>query len=192
MYFIELSPINSCIRQFWAHFFNKEYKVPFLILFFSVVLFMVVACTQQRDGEEDEPGGRVLEYTSEVTFLNSAGEAISTIETAVADDETSRSAGLMNVQQLPMDKGMLFIFENQQPRSFWMANTPLALDIIFVDENFEIVRIHQNTQPYSNQSIESEEPAKYVIETNAGYTLRYDILEGMRVEFQKILDSGSE
>ncbi|MEX0770362.1 MAG: DUF192 domain-containing protein [Balneolaceae bacterium] len=184
MYLINSTKIDSGIRYVPA---------SFLTLLFCITLWLGVSCSQQRDGEEDKPtGGRDLEYTSEVTFLNSAGEVVSTIEAAVADDEASRSAGLMNVQQLPMDKGMLFIFESQQPRSFWMANTPLALDIIFVDENFEIVRIHQNTQPYSNQSIESEEPAKYVIETNAGYTLRYDIMEEMRVEIQNRPGSGNE
>ena len=62
-----------------------------------------------------------------------------------------------------------------------MASTPLSLDIIFVDEEFEIVRIHRNTPPYSHERILSEEPAKYVVEVNAGYTLRNDITEGMRI-----------
>lgn len=89
----------------------------------------------------------------------------------------------MNVTNLPSDKGMLFIFEDNQPRSFYMANTPLSLDIIFVNEDKEIVRIHNNTQPYSDKNLTSGKPARYVVETNGGYCLSHDIQEGMRVDF---------
>jgi uncharacterized membrane protein (UPF0127 family) len=78
---------------------------------------------------------------------------------------------------------MIFLFENNRPRSFWMANTPLSLDILFVNSDLEIVRIHRNTTPFSQESIESERPAKYVVEVNAGYTLRHDITEGHRIDF---------
>lgn len=90
---------------------------------------------------------------------------------------------MMDVRDLPKSKGMLFIFEENQPRSFWMANTPLPLDIIFVNENKEIVRIHHSTQPFSEQNFESGDPAKYVIETNAGFCVSHDIQEGMKVSF---------
>lgn len=153
-----------------------------LYLIMTATLVLLSSC-QPDEQEEFEPAGRTLEYTTEISFLNSESEAVSSIEAAIADDEASRSAGLMDVQSMPMDNGMLFIFEDEQPRSFWMANTPLPLDILFVNEDFEIVRIHRNTQPYSDRSIQSEEPAKYVIETNAGYTLRNDIVEGMKVRF---------
>lgn len=89
----------------------------------------------------------------------------------------------MDVRELPKSKGMLFIFENDQPRSFWMANTPLPLDIIFVNAEKEIVRIHHSTQPFSEKSFPSEKPAKFVIETNGGYCIAHDIQEGMKVSF---------
>lgn len=123
----------------------------------------------------------MLEYTAEVSFIRSEGDTISTVKVAVADNNRTRSEGLMNVMNLPENAGMLFIFENEQPRSFWMANTPLPLDIIFVNSEMTIVRIHRNTQPYSQESIQSEQPAKYVVEVNAGYTLEHDIREGMKI-----------
>ena len=126
-----------------------------------------------------------MDYTSEVHFLSSDGSrTISTVQVAVADDDNSRSEGLMNVHQLPADSGMLFIFEGNEPRSFWMANTPLSLDIIFANSDFEIVRIHRNTQPFSQEQIRSEAPAKYVVEVNAGYTMRHDITEGMIISYE--------
>lgn len=87
----------------------------------------------------------------------------------------------MDVRDLPESKGMLFIFENNEPRSFWMANTPLSLDIIFVNNEGEIVRIHHSAQPFSEKNVKSDKPAKYVIETNAGYCISNDIQEGMNV-----------
>jgi uncharacterized protein len=111
---------------------------------------------------------------------------VTTIEVAVADDDASRSEGLMDVHELPSDAGMLFIFDEDEPRSFWMAGTPLSLDIIFINGDYEIVRIHRNTPPYSHESIPSEEAAKYVVEVNAGYTTRHDITEGMRIEIEEL------
>lgn len=143
----------------------------------------MIACGGGEDDDDSTPRGRVLDYTATVTFLSADGDTVSTLRAAVADDAATRSSGLMDVYDMPSDRGMLFIFDNEEPRSFWMANTPLALDIIFINSNMEIIRIHQNTRPYSNRNVESELPAQYVVETNAGYTLRHDIIEGMKITF---------
>lgn len=155
--------------------------------FLPYFLFLLLVSCSNPDKSEtaDERMNRVLNYSSEVSFYSSDGSRlISTIEVAIADDDNSRSEGLMNVHDLPTDSGMLFIFDGDAPRSFWMANTPLSLDIIFVNSDLEIVRIHRNTPPYSHEQIRSELPAKYVVEVNAGYSLRYDITEGMKISLQ--------
>lgn len=161
--------------------FSKAVCYP-VFLFLLISLF-VNSCSDKnhRDQETNEESGRVLEYNAEVSFIKAEGDTISTVMVAIADNNRSRSEGLMNVMNLPDNSGMFFIFENQQPRSFWMANTPLPLDIIFVNTEMTIVRIHRNTQPYSQESIQSEQPAKYVVEVNAGYTLEHDIREGMQI-----------
>lgn len=145
----------------------------------------VSACSQTQEKSNtkntEKQSGRQLTYERSVSFLTAEDDTLSTVEVAVADDESERNQGLMDVRDLPQDKGMLFIFEENEPRSFWMANTPLSLDIIFVNEDYEIVRIHHNTQPFSESDFESEEPAKYVIETNGGYCVSHDIQEGMKV-----------
>lgn len=154
-----------------------------LFISFFTLFLLLLACSGDEPESSSEPKDfRELDFESEVSFTRSNGEIVSTIKAAVADDDNSRSQGLMDVHDLPSDSGMLFIFEDEQARSFWMANTPLSLDIIYVNEDYEIVRIHQNTAPYSNQSIQSEVPAKYVVEVNAGYTLRNDIVEGMSIQ----------
>ncbi|MDX1587209.1 MAG: DUF192 domain-containing protein, partial [Balneolaceae bacterium] len=168
---------------------NRSHKAATLCLSALFLIAGVLAgCggegnKNQNNGKENRPRGRTLEYTRSVSFLNDKGETITTVEVAVADEPEERNEGLMDVYELPADKGMLFIFENNQPRSFWMANTPLTLDIIFVNENMEIVRIHRNTQPFSEENLVSGDPAKYVIETNGGFTRSHDIREGMKVNF---------
>ncbi len=144
------------------------------------------ACTQPQkksNSKNTKDRSRSLEYVRSVSFLSTSGDTLSTVEVAVADEDSERNQGLMDIRNLPQSKGMLFIFEETQPRSFWMANTPLPLDIIFVNADKEIVRIHHNTQPFSEKNFSSGEPAKYVVETNAGYCVSHDIQEGMKVSF---------
>lgn len=139
--------------------------------------------TPRQSTEEQRPAGRTLEYTQDIRFLDDQGEVISEIRAAVVDTDESRNMGLMDVRELPEDRGMLFVFDREAPLSFWMANTPLSLDIIFVNQAKEIVRIHANTPPLSEQNFESEADAMYAIEVNAGYCVRHDIREGLKVDF---------
>ncbi len=150
-----------------------------------ILLLSAAGCGEEGDREKakEEKKGRTLDYSRQVTFLNYSGTTIKKIDVAVADTEEKRSTGLMDVNELPPDKGMLFIFDDNRKRSFWMANTPLSLDIIFVNSEKEIVRIHKSTQPFSEENLSSVLPAKFVIETNGGFCLSHDIQEGMIVKF---------
>ena len=127
--------------------------------------------------------GRTLEYTRDVRFLADDGSVISEIRVAVVDNDETRNMGLMDVRDLPENRGMLFVFEREAPLTFWMANTPLSLDIIFVNARKEIVTIHHNTPPLSEKNFDSSSNAMYAIEVNAGYCLKHDIREGLKVDF---------
>jgi hypothetical protein len=84
---------------------------------------------------------------------------------------------------MPENAGMLFFMETEEIQSFWMKNTILSLDIIFVNSDKHIVSIHQNCKPYSLDQIISEKPALYVVEVNAGYTNRNGIKTGDQIVF---------
>src|SRR5699024_265449 len=157
-------------------------------LFLTVItVTLISACSQDskkpNTEERDKNRTRTLNYKRTLSFLSAEEDTISTISVAIADNDQKRSQGLMNVLNQPADKGMLFIFEENKPRGFWMANTPLPLDIIFVNADKEIVRIHHNAQPFSEKSLTTDKPAQYVIETNAGYTVSHDVQEGQKVAF---------
>jgi uncharacterized membrane protein (UPF0127 family) len=145
-----------------------------------VAILWFVSCHETAP-ERPVQTGRILEFTDQLSFASSTGDSITTIRIAIADSEDERSAGLMDVRSLGALDGMLFIFDRQEPLSFWMANTPLSLDMYFVNEDFEIVRIHSGTTPFSRQSYASELPARYVVEVNAGFTLTHDLKEGDRI-----------
>ena len=155
-------------------------NMPILLL--AIVLATACGGENSNKGQETAAdAGRSLDYTHEVTFLTGSGEAAGKIEVAVATEPEERNMGLMDVNNLPDDKGMLFVFEQQEPLSFWMANTPLPLDIIFVNESGEIVRIHHRTKPFSEKNYTSGKPARFVIETVGGYCQARDIKQGDRV-----------
>ena len=115
----------------------------------------------------------------ELTFLKNKEKL--TIE--IADNEAETTQGLMYRRTMPDSCGMVFIFADSQPRNFWMKNTYLPLDILFLDESKKIVTIQANRTPFSEEQIPSFENAKYVLEVNAGYCKRKEIEKGDMVKW---------
>jgi uncharacterized membrane protein (UPF0127 family) len=93
-----------------------------------------------------------------------------------------RIQGLMNRDQLKARTGMWFVFEDDAKRSFWMRNTRIPLDIVYVDHKGKIVRIFKNTRPYSERGLPSGAPARYVLEVNAGEASQLGLAEGGYVQ----------
>ncbi len=121
----------------------------------------------------------------ELYFQNPAtGKAISKIDIEKADTEVDRQFGLMFRKSMPEDQGMLFLFETSEQQSFWMRNTYIPLDIMFVDENGVITTIHENAKPQNDASLPSNGPAKYVVEVVGGYAQKHGIKVGDKVNWQ--------
>lgn len=155
------------------------------VLLFTLTALFTVNCGSEKaePGKNNQPKGRVVTPEGELSFLTESGQEITTLNISIADLPDERNQGLMDVRTMPQDVGMLFIFDGDAPRSFWMANTPLPLDIMYVNSDSVIVRIYQNTTPYSETSLPSEAPAQFVVETNGGYSLTHGITEGMKIRF---------
>ncbi len=103
------------------------------------------------------------------------------LDVEVAADNASRMRGLMYRTKLAANAGMLFDFQNEDYRSFWMKNTILPLDMIFIRADGTIASIAPNTTPYSEKVISSEEPVRAVLEINAGRAAALDIRAGEKV-----------
>ena len=93
----------------------------------------------------------------------------------IADDPAERSRGLMHRTELAEGAGMLFLFDRAERQAFWMKNTPLPLDIIFVDARGVVDSIAAETTPFSERSLPSDGPALAVLEINGGLAERYGI-----------------
>lgn len=112
----------------------------------------------------------------------------------VADEEHTRTLGLMNVteEDLPADCGMIFVFDSDQQLSFWMRNTIIPLDIAFIRSDGTIVSTH-TMQPLDESGYPSMEPAKYALEVRGGQFHTWGIVAGDRVVIPADLqDSASD
>ena len=105
-----------------------------------------------------------------------------TIDVEFAKNEMERSLGLMYRSSMDEHQGMWFIFPEEAPRSFYMRNTEISLDIIYLDKDKKVVSIAKNARPYDETSLPSEKPAMYVLEINGGLADKWGIDKGDRVE----------
>ena len=96
----------------------------------------------------------------------------------LADTPGERARGLMYRRNMRPDHGMLFDFQVEQPVAFWMKNTPLPLDMLFIDGKGTVLQIAADTEPYSETPIPSQQPIRAVLEVNAGVAKRLGIAPG--------------
>lgn len=173
--------------------YRKMKGRPLVYLFVLLVLVVMILWFIQPgrkgssgpDGQPPSTGEPAFVKEGELTFLKPDSTVVVTIDIEIADDDLQREQGLMYRRQMEMSTGMLFIFGEEEPRSFWMKNTHLPLDIIYLSAGKQIVSIHENTPPFSEQSIPSRLPAQYVVEVVAGFTALYNIKPGDLITFRR-------
>lgn len=122
----------------------------------------------------------------ELAFLTAGGDTITTIDVEIAETDETRARGLMGRRGLPPRSGMLFIMDSADTTGFWMRNTPLPLDIIFVNPDFQVINIAKRTTPFSDDLISPEAPKLYVVEVRAGFTDLAGITEDSRISFTRV------
>jgi uncharacterized membrane protein (UPF0127 family) len=135
--------------------------------------------------QTNQPSPYEFVKQGEVRFMTAKQNFITTVDVELAQDDAERQLGLMYRDKMAENQGMLFVFEDETTRSFWMKNTVLSLDMFFINSKNEIVTIHKSTTPYSEESYASTKPAKYVLELNAGFTDKYKIAVGDRILWRR-------
>jgi len=128
--------------------------------------------------------GEVDASTPMVTFVTGSTERLYYLEAAMVPSEQAR--GLMYRHVMAEDFGMIFVFPDDAPRSFWMMNTFIPLDMIFVRSDGIVDSIVENAEPRTQTSRRSAGPARYVIELNAGEAARYGIAPGTRAILENL------
>lgn len=156
---------------------------------FVLLLGGTLGCGRSEDtnsATSDTTATIPFEQEGTLTFMQN-GDSTVTLDIEIADTDSSRERGMMEREGFPDEtSGMLFVFNNEQSRRFWMANTPVALDLFFISADSQVVSISKYAQPQSSEGIESGVPAQFVLETPAGFADSYGIVEGDRVRWRRL------
>ena len=166
-------------------FFRKHFVTVALVL---VALAAIALILPRFFGSNKTE--QIVEITADDIQFTKDGELsifkndslIQTIDVEFAKNDMERSLGLMYRSSMDEHQGMWFIFPEEAPRSFYMRNTEIPLDIIYLDKDKKVVSIAKNARPYDETSLPSEKPAMYVLEINGGLSDKWGIEKGDRME----------
>ena len=180
---------------------NRKLVITTSIILLASLVFFALMIVSENLGKLNTIAGtktdvvqmREPDFRSDgaLYFISNTNDTISKIEIEIAADNESRQQGLMYRKTMNENQGMLFIFEQSAEQNFWMKNTILPLDILYVDSLMQIVTMHQNTKPYSEDLIPSYKPVPYTVEVIGGYCNKYGIKDGMRIAFSRNNEAAS-
>ncbi len=166
---------------------NKNIKTVLAVALIAIAATVVYFVMNKKESSEYlvvETSAPTFKKEGELLFISKAErETLAAIDIEIADNDQKTAQGLMYRSSMPRNAGMLFLMPREEIQGFWMRNTYIPLDIIFVNSNKEIVTIHANTTPMKENSYISTEPALYVVEVNAGYCKKNNIKEGDKIDF---------
>ncbi len=158
------------------------------ILLLTFIALAMLGCESQSTTSGSAPTEEKISVAfrqdGELDLLR-GDEKYLTLNIEIADNDSSITRGLMQRDGLPDLSGMLFLMPTEDIQSFWMSNTTISLDIIFINGNMEIVHIAKYTTPLSPNSVPSEYPAAYVLEVIAGFSDTHGILEGDKINWRR-------
>ncbi|MGH7874889.1 MAG: DUF192 domain-containing protein [Candidatus Binatia bacterium] len=118
--------------------------------------------------------------------VSTQGNRRVTFAVEVADTPVKREMGLQYRRELADDRGMIFLFAGESPQTFWMKNTSIPLDMVFINRERKIVGIVAATVPFSLDPRSVDIPSQYVLEINGGLAQRLGIRAGDLVQFEDI------
>ena len=142
-----------------------------------VMLVAALVCSDTVYAQKAGEAGR--DKLDTLTVAN--GDSQHRFRVEIADTPAAQRKGLMHRDNLAKDRGMLFVFDKSRIRSFWMKNTNIALDMLFISKNGKIRHIHHDATPNSRKSISSRVPVRAVLEINGGLARQHGIEKGDRV-----------
>lgn len=165
--------------QYW----NSINKLGYLAVF--IFLFAISSCKQEaKKAIETEP----ISFTKEgeLQILRSESDSLLVrLDIEIAETDYEIQTGLMYREEMEQHQGMLFIFPDVTYHSFYMKNTLIPLDLIFIDDQLKVVTIKPNAQPLDETGIPSEVPVQFVLEVNAGLSAAWGLEIGDKIVYSK-------
>jgi len=158
---------------------RKRYTITSILL---ITAFTFSCGNDPKEPEVVETPEIVFKKEGELQMLKN-GEITRTIDIEIADTPYEWETGLMYRESMDDNQGMLFIYPNAAQRSFYMKNTYIPLDIIFMSNDTTVVSIKDNATPRDETSIPSNVPARFILEINGGNSADWDIEVGDKMRF---------
>ena len=159
--------------------------------FITLALVLILTgCQAESSSSDTTPADIPFTPTGLLELVAEDGTVITSVAIEIAQGDSARARGLMERKSLPARGGMLFFDEEERDQSFWMKNTLIPLDIIFIDADSQVVNIAKRTTPLSEERVSSTGPAKYVLEVRAGFADSYNLDETTRVRWRLLKDEG--
>ncbi len=142
------------------------------------LLVVAIACANAKGPDAPAAAPRVV--------IETAKGARPSVTVELARTDAERARGLMFRKSLAPDAGMLFLFDESQEHSFWMQNTLIPLDMIFIADDGRIVGIVERAEPLTTTPRTVGAPSRYVLEVNGGWAAAHGVARGDRVRFEGV------
>lgn len=120
-----------------------------------------------------------------LSLFDAEGKSRGDFEVEIVDSNASIELGLMFRKQMAANRGMLFVFKDEKPRVFWMKNTMIPLDMVFLAADSTVVSVRAAEKIYSTKPVFSDRPARFVLELNLGTAKRIGLTEGDRMRLSR-------
>ena len=153
---------------------------------FAPLILLIVLASSCQNSPEPTPAAPEIPFRVDgsLEFVR-VGETLLSLDIEIADTDSLRERGMMQRTSFPPESGMLFLFDHQEIRQFWMGNTPLSLDLLFISNDSTIVDIAKYARPYSDEPIVGGAPAQFVLEVPGGFADTRGIVEGDKVRWAR-------
>jgi len=170
-----------------THFQRPRWFQVSLPSFFllAVILSLTVLAVGCNSENTTKPKEIAFRADGMLEFFRPDSSLITRIAIEIAASDSAKTRGLMERRSLPQRGGMLFLYDRDSTRTFWMRNTLVPLDIMFIGSDDTVVNIARDTKPLSDDFIPSTGPVQNVLEVRAGFSNLHGIGPGTRVRWRR-------
>jgi len=154
------------------------------LLWISAFLLLISCKTENKSDQKNLNKPIVFQNDTSLVFIQNKDTLSPIFEIELADTDYKKQVGLMHRTAMKDHQGMLFVYKDERPRpNFYMKNTYISLDLIYLNSDFEIVDLNLNTSPGDVSPIPSEAASKYVLEVKSGTVERMNLDRNTRISF---------
>lgn len=147
--------------------------------------FSLISCNEEKKVQNIETEAITFTKEGEAYLIKSTGDTIKKLDIEFAETEYEKQTGLMYRESMEDTQGMIFIYDSEGQRNFYMKNTYIPLDIIYYDADSSLVSIQKNAEPRSESALPSEGPAQFVLEVNGGLSEEWGLNQDDKISFSK-------